>query len=68
MLYGAAIGKGWTIPIGGGFGRPFVLGTQPFNASLQAFWNVAKPEVFVDALLGDVTIRLQVQALFPTGS
>jgi hypothetical protein len=62
----AANGNGWTIPIGGGFGRLFRLGTQPFNASLQAFWNVAKPEVLGEELLGDVTIRLQVQALFPT--
>ena len=61
-------GKGWTIPVGGGFGRIFVLGTQPFNASLQAFWHVAKPEVLGDELLGDVTLRLQIQALFPTGS
>ena len=68
MLCCAANGKGWTTPIGGGFGRLFVLGTQPFNGSLQAFWNVAKPEVLGDALLGDVTFRLQVQALFPTGS
>jgi hypothetical protein len=59
-------GNGWTVPIGGGFGRLFRVGTQPFNASLQAFWNVAKPEVLGEELLGDVTIRLQVQALFPT--
>jgi hypothetical protein len=63
----AANGKGWTIPIGGGFGRIFRVGTQPLNASLQGFWNVAKPEVLGEELLGDVTIRLQVQALFPTG-
>jgi hypothetical protein len=61
-----ANGNGWTVPIGGGFGRLFRVGTQPFNASLQAFWNVAKPEVLGEELLGDVTIRLQVQALFPT--
>ncbi len=63
----AANGKGWTVPVGGGIGRVFVLGTQPLNASLQAFWNVAKPTVLGDELLGDVTIRLQIQALFPTG-
>ena len=60
-------GKGWTIPIGGGIGRLFRLGSQPFNASLQGFWNAARPEVQGDTLLGPVTIRLQIQALFPTG-
>jgi hypothetical protein len=61
-------GRGWTIPIGGGFGRIFRIGTQPFNASFQTFWNVAKPAVLGEELLGDVTIRFQIQALFPTGS
>lgn len=63
----ASDGRGWTVPIGGGIGRIFRLGSQPFNASLQAFWNVARPEVLGDTLLGPVTIRLQIQALFPTG-
>jgi hypothetical protein len=60
-------GRGWTVPIGGGFGRIFRLGSQPFNASFQAFWNVTRPEVVGDRLLGPVTLRLQIQALFPTG-
>ncbi|MEB3243005.1 MAG: neuromedin U [Cyanobacteriota bacterium] len=60
-------GRGWTVPIGGGIGRIFRLGSQPFNASLQGFWNVARPETLGDKLLGPVTIRLQLQALFPTG-
>lgn len=59
--------KGWTVPIGGGIGRIFRLGSQPFNASFQAFWNVARPEVEGDQLLGPITLRLQIQALFPTG-
>jgi len=60
-------GKGWTVPIGGGIGRIFRLGSQPFNASLQGFWNAVRPEVQGDNLLGPVTIRLQIQALFPIG-
>lgn len=63
----ARAGRGWTVPVGGGFGRIFRIGNQPFNASLQAFWNAARPEVLGDKLLGPVTIRLQIQALFPTG-
>ena len=50
----------WLVPIGGGFGRVFRLGSQPVNASLQAYANVAKPDLF-----GDVTIRAQIQLLFP---
>jgi hypothetical protein len=60
-------GRGWTIPIGGGFGRIFRIGSQPFNASLQGFWNAVRPEQIGEQLLGPVTIRLQIQALFPTG-
>ena len=60
-------GRGWSVPIGGGIGRVFRLGEQPVNASLQAFWNAVRPELLGDNLPGDVTIRLQVQALFPTG-
>lgn len=53
----------WTVPIGGGFGRVFLLGTQPINASLQAFYNVVKP----DNIGPDWTIRFTVQFLFPRG-
>ena len=43
----------------------FVLGTQPINASLSAYYNLVKPEVAGQTLLGDWTIRAQVQFLFP---
>ena len=59
--------KGWTVPVGAGFGRVFVLGTQPVNASLSAYYNVVKPEVAGQTLIGDWTFRAQVQFLFPTG-
>ena len=60
--------KGWTVPVGAGFGRVFVLGTQPVNASLSAYYNAVKPEVAGQTLIGDWTFRAQVQFLFPTGS
>jgi hypothetical protein len=63
----ASNGRGWTVPIGGGFGRIFRIGSQPFNASLQGFWNAVRPEPLGEQLMGPVTIRLQIQALFPTG-
>jgi hypothetical protein len=51
----------WLVPVGGGVGRVFRVGSQPVNASLQAYANVAKPDLF-----GDVTIRAQIQLLFPS--
>lgn len=63
----ASNGRGWTVPIGGGFGRIFRIGSQPFNASFQGFWDTVRPEQLGDKLLGPVTIRLQIRALFPTG-
>ena len=52
----------WILPVGGGFGRVFRVGRQPMNASLQAYGNVIKPDGF-----GDVTVRAQLQFLFPKG-
>ncbi len=63
----AAGGNGWVVPIGGGIGRLFRIGKQPFNASLQAFWNAARPSFLGEQLQGPVTIRAQLQALFPMG-
>lgn len=34
----------WTVPFGGGFGRVFKIGKQPVNASLKAYYNVARPD------------------------
>jgi hypothetical protein len=45
---------------GGGEGRVFRVGRQPINASLQAYATAVKHNNF-----GDVTIRAQVQYLFP---
>ncbi len=51
----------WTVPVGGGFGKIFRIGTQPINASLQSFYNVEKP----DDLGPEWSIRFQLQFLFP---
>ncbi len=50
----------WTVPVGGGFGKIFRIGKQPMNASVQAFYNVEKPDFGADWQL-----RLQLQFLFP---
>ena len=38
----ADAGNKWTVPFGGGFGKVFRLGSQPFNANTQAFYNVRR--------------------------
>jgi hypothetical protein len=50
----------WTVPLGGGMGRVFRIGSQPVNASLQAYWNAIKPEG-----AADWTLRAQMTLLFP---
>lgn len=50
----------WTVPVGGGVGRLFFLGRQPVNASLQAYYNVEKPDFGADW-----SVRLSVAFLFP---
>jgi hypothetical protein len=50
----------WTVPVGGGFGKIFRIGPQPVNASLQAYYNVEKPEFGPDW-----SLRFAIQFLFP---
>jgi hypothetical protein len=52
----------WLVPLGGGVGKIFRIGNQPMNAQMQAFYNVEKP-----AVVGDWTLRFQLQFLFPKG-
>lgn len=52
----------WLVPVGGGFGKVFKLGSQPMNASVQGFYNAERP-----AGVGETTLRVQLQILFPTG-
>jgi len=58
--------NGWTVPVGAGIGRVFKLGKQPLNVSLHAYYNAIKPEIGGEELMGDWTIRTQVQFLIPT--
>jgi hypothetical protein len=52
----------WTIPVGGGVGKIFKVGSQPMNAQFQAFYNLEKPDA-----IGDWSLRVQLQLLFPKG-
>jgi hypothetical protein len=38
----------WVVPLGGGGGRVFHIGPQPVNMSLQAYYNVEKPQFAPD--------------------
>ena len=58
-------GDGWTVPVGGGLGYSFRLASQPMQISLEGYYNVVKPSVAGEKLLGDWTIRTQWQVLFP---
>jgi len=52
----------WTVPLGGGFGRIFRLGSlPPMNTLLQALYNVEKP----DNVGPEWSLRLSMQLLFP---
>jgi hypothetical protein len=50
----------WTVPLGGGVGKIFKIGSQPMNASLQSYYNVETPNFGPDW-----SLRLQIQFLFP---
>jgi hypothetical protein len=50
----------WTVPLGGGLGKIFRIGTQPVNFQVQAFYNVEHPTQAPDA-----SLRFQLQFLFP---
>jgi hypothetical protein len=51
----------WTVPVGGGFGKIVRFGgLPPLNASVQGFYNVARPD-----LVGRWSLRVQLQLMFP---
>ncbi len=51
----------WTVPVGGGFGKIFRIGSlPPMNAQIQGFYNAAKPDIS-----GRWSMRVQLQLMFP---
>ena len=50
----------WSVPVGGGVGKVFKIGSQPLNASLQGYGYPVHP-----SLGPSWSIRFQVQFLFP---
>jgi hypothetical protein len=53
-------GDQWTVPLGAGAGKVFMIGKQPVNASVHGYYNVEKPTYGADW-----TLRVQLQFLFP---
>jgi hypothetical protein len=57
----AGSGNKWTVPVGGGVGRIFRWGKlPPMNFNVQGYYNAVKPDP-----VGDWTLRVQLQLLFP---
>jgi hypothetical protein len=50
----------WTVPLGGGVGKIFHLGKLPVNTSLDAYYNVVRPDNGANW-----QIRFQIQLMFP---
>jgi hypothetical protein len=55
-----ASGQKWTVPVGGGVGKIFHLGKLPVNTSIDAYYNVIRPD-----FQANWQIRAQVQLMFP---
>jgi len=58
--WNAPSGQRWVVPFGGGFGKITRFGRQPVNLQMQIFYNAEHPDT-----LGDYSVRLQLQLLFP---
>jgi hypothetical protein len=63
--WNAPKGDVWLMPIGGGIARIFKLGAQPVNASVQAYWNVKRPDSIPSPTW---QLKLQFAFLFPKGA
>jgi hypothetical protein len=60
--WNAASGDQWLVPWGGGIARIFKLGTQPMNASVQAYWYGTRPD---NIPAPTWQLKFQVAFLFP---
>jgi hypothetical protein len=50
----------WTIPIGGGVGKMFSIGSQKVNTKLETYYNVVSPDG-----APDWSVNWTLQFLFP---
>lgn len=56
----APSGQRWTVPLGGGVGKLFKIGSQAMNVRTEAYYNIEKPDAAPDWQWG-----FQIQFLFP---
>jgi hypothetical protein len=52
----------WLVPLGGGIGKVYRFGSNPWAFSLQGYYNVIKPDA-----APDWSVRLSVVAAIPLG-
>ena len=50
----------WTVPLGGGFGKMFEIGSQKMNTKIEAYYNVERPDG-----APDWSLSWTLQFLFP---
>jgi len=62
--WNGASGNVWLVPAGGGIARIFKLGIQPVNASVQAYYNVERPDSIPSPTW---QLKFQFALLFPKG-
>jgi len=55
-------GEQWNVPLGGGGGKMFTIGKLPLDFTMQAYYNVVKPDGGADWQL-----RTQLKFIFPKG-
>jgi hypothetical protein len=60
--WNAPSGNVWLVPFGGGLGRIMRLGSQPVNASVQAYGNVARPDNLASPTW---QLKFQIAFLYP---
>jgi hypothetical protein len=60
----ATAGNIWLVPLGGGFGRIFKVGSQPVNGSVSAYYNVSRPDAMPSPTW---QLRAQITVLYPRG-
>ncbi len=58
-----APGEKWLVPMGGGFGKVFDVGANPWALSLQGYYNVVKPDG-----APNWAVRLSLIAAIPLGN
>ena len=58
----ASSGDVWLVPFGGGIARIFKLGSQPVNASVQAYYNAKRPDVLPSPTW---QLKFQLTLLYP---